>query len=236
MADDVFMIDHEAEADKARHNVAATIDALQDRLNPRRVIGEAVDSIQAQGADLAGQARDIVRSHPLAIGAVGIAIGLALFTRSKLANAKVNLGDDYRGYTDYDDGYGAVEIPAVRYPDEDDSDGRPTQRSPDGLSARANDAVESNPLVSIVVGLAAGALLGALFPASEQERSLLGDTGDRLSRAARAAARTARAELDSHGLSLDAARTKATDVAQRAKASVRSVVDAATGEFKGPVA
>ncbi len=187
MADDTGMIDPESQADVARQKVASTIDELQDRLNPRRILGDAVERAQTQGNELAGQARDLVKAHPLAIGAIGIAIGLALFARSKLADAKVNLGDDFRGYTDYDDGYGAVGIPPVKYDDEPgDDDVAPSMgRRVAALTGSAGGRVEENPLLSIVMGLAAGAVLGALFPATESESRMLKGSSDLLAGAAR---------------------------------------------------
>lgn len=219
----------EIEADEARDRVASTIDALQERLSPRRFFGDAVDSIQSQGSELVDQAKAVVKDHPLAIGGIGLAIGLALFARSKLAHATVKLGDDYKGYTDYDDGYGDIAIPA-QYPDEPDDDVAP--RRPRALASRTADSVEGNPLVSIVLGLAAGAALGALFPSTERESRLFGDSADRISRALKAAAQTARSEFDANAVALASARDAASSAADRAKSSVRTIVTAATDELK----
>ncbi len=216
----------EIEADEARDRVASTIDALQERLSPRRFFGDAVDSLQSQGSVLVDQAKAIVKDHPLAIGGIGLAIGLALFARSKLAHATVKLGDDYKGYTDYDDGYGDIAIPA-QYPDEPGDD-----MAPRALASRTSDSVEDNPLVSIVLGLAAGAALGALFPSTERESRLFGDSADRISRALKAAAQTARSEFDANAVALASAREAASSAADRAKSSVRTIVTAATDELK----
>jgi ElaB/YqjD/DUF883 family membrane-anchored ribosome-binding protein len=159
-----------AEVEDTRERIASTIDELQDRLNPKRIVGDAVDGVKDQGMALFGQAKDVVSAHPLAIGAIGAALGLALFARTKLASAKVDLGDDFRGYTDYDDDHGGYGWrSASRYPDEAEYDnGGPA------LGARATQMVQDNPLASIVIGLAAGALLGALFPETEAEAKLTG--------------------------------------------------------------
>ena len=179
MPDDVEMIDPTTQADAARQKVAATIDELQDRLSPRRILGDAVERAQTQGNELAGQARDLVKAHPLAIGAIGVAIGLALFARSRLAGAKVNLGDSYQGYTDYDDSYGAVEIPPAPYDDEaGDDEAVPVRKRVAALAGVASEKLEDNPLVAIVVGLAAGAVLGALFPTTASENRLVAGSGD----------------------------------------------------------
>jgi ElaB/YqjD/DUF883 family membrane-anchored ribosome-binding protein len=168
-----------AEADNARARVASTIDAIQDRLDPRRLFGDTLERVSSGSAQLFGQVRQnagsVVRSHPLAIGAAIAAVGVALLARSSLAKARVDLGDEYGNYTDYDDGFGYVDpVPTA-------SAAAPVARQRLGvaadrareIAANAGSSIESNPIVSIVLGLAAGAILGALFPATEAERNFL---------------------------------------------------------------
>ena len=232
MAEGLPMIDEQLEADVARERVAATIDELQDRLNPRRMLGDAVGKVQSQGTELVEQARNVMKSHPLAIGAVVLAIGVALLAKSKIATATVDLGDDFRGYTDYDDGLGGDGAAASSYADEDDDSVPPPARAPTprlaSLANRAEVSAHANPIGSILVGLLSGAVLGALFPATARESDLFGETGDRLGRAARAALRGARDEFDAHGVSLDAARRAAAGIG----ASARSAVTAGSEEFR----
>lgn len=76
-------------------------------------------------------------------------------------------------------------------------------------AARAGDEIEDYPIAMLAGGVALGAILGAVIPASMRERELLGSTGKRLTAAAAAAAKAARDagkdELDSLGLNRDAA-------------------------------
>ena len=200
-----------ADADAARTRIAATIDEIQDRLDPRRIMNDAVDKVSGSGREMAGRVRDVARAHPLAIGAAIAAIGVALLARRHLANATVDIGDSLHDYTDYDDGYDAS--PANRaYADEADDAladsgtiGAAAARARDraraiaaraaAATARASDSVEANPLISIVLGLAGGAVLGALFPATEAERRAIGNSGDRLGAAARKVFDAARDEF-----------------------------------------
>lgn len=243
-----------AEAEDARTRITSTIDEIQERLDPRRIVGDAVDRVSGGGMQLIGQARDMARAHPLAVGAAIAAVGLAMLARNKLANATVNLGDDLGDYTDYDDGFGFAESQPTRlYFDEDggEEDEAPPQSArlqrlqlrqrrvearakarAGEIAARAGDSIDSNPIGAIIAGLAAGAALGALFPATEAERRALGETGSKLSAAARAAARRASDELDAAGLSVDSVRAKAGAATRQAKAAAQSVVDAARDEFK----
>ena len=84
-----------------------------------------------------------------------------------------------------------------------------TKRTARRAAARASDEVEDYPMAMIAGGAALGAILGAVIPASMRERELLGSAGKRLNSAAVAAAKAARDagkdELDSLGLSKDAA-------------------------------
>lgn len=211
-----------AEADVARSRVADTIDALQERLDPRRLVGDAAERVQDGGRALFDRAGATVKAHPIAIGAAVAAVGVALIARQRLAGARVDLGDEFADYTDYDDGFGFPEAP------EPGGEAAPLTATRKAIGEQA----EANPLVSILLGLAAGAALGALLPTSDAERRSLGDVGGRVGRAARAAARQAADEIDAAGLGLGAVRTRAGDAARKAREAARHVVDAARGELK----
>ena len=222
------------EAEEARARIATTIDDIQDKLDPRRILGDAVDRVTGNSRQLISDAGNAARSHPLAIGAGVAAIGIALLARNKLSKATVNLGDDAGDYTDYDDGFGySGDRPARLYTDEIDiDDGAPTIGRAQALVTSAGGRVESNPIVAIVLGLVAGAALGALFPTTEAERRALGQTGGKLGAAARAAARRAADEFESHGLSVDSVHSRASEATRKAKLAAQSVVAAARDEFK----
>jgi ElaB/YqjD/DUF883 family membrane-anchored ribosome-binding protein len=172
-----------AESAAARAKLSATFDEIQDRLDPRKIVGDAVGKVAGNGRQAVASLGDTVREHPVALGAGIIAIGLALLARNRLAKATVDLGDDLGAYTDYDDGFGYDDTPLSRLAD---LDAEPASvRRP--LAARAGDTVADNPLTSIIVGLVAGAALAALFPSSEAERRVMGEAGGRLGDAARRA-------------------------------------------------
>jgi hypothetical protein len=173
-------------AGDARQRITATIGEIQDRMSPSRLLADGLERVAASSGKFAAGARDAARAHPLALGAAAVAVGLALFTRRRLSKARVNLGDDLGDYTDYDDGFGFV-APA-------DDDAAPVARARQPVAA-PDKAEPGNPVVSILVGLVAGAALGAIFPATDAERRVLGDAGSRLGDAARAAARRATDEL-----------------------------------------
>lgn len=222
------------EAEEARARIATTIDDIQDKLDPRRILGEAVDRVTGSSRQMISEASSAARAHPLAIGAAVAAIGVALLARNKLSNATVNLGNDGGDYTDYDDGFGySGDRQSRLYADEVDiDDSAPTIGRTQALVSSAGGKVESNPIVAIVLGLLAGAALGALFPSTDAERRALGQTGGKLGAAARAAARRAADELESHGLSVDSVRSRASEATRKAKRAAQSVMDAARDELK----
>lgn len=75
---------------------------------------------------------------------------------------------------------------------------------------RAARGAEDNPIAVLAGGVAIGILAGAFLPASEQERKLIGPVGKRLTDTASGAAQAAKAaglaELDTLGISKQAAR------------------------------
>jgi hypothetical protein len=175
-------------AGDARQRITATIGEIQDRMSPSRILAEGLERVAASSGQFAAGARDAARAHPLALGAAAIAVGVALFTRRRLSKARVDLGDDMGDYTDYDDGFGFAA------PVDDDAAPVARARQPVAAPGKA-EAEPGNPVVSILIGLLAGAALGAIFPATDAERRVLGDAGSRLGDAARAAARRATDEL-----------------------------------------
>jgi ElaB/YqjD/DUF883 family membrane-anchored ribosome-binding protein len=89
-----------------------------------------------------------------------------------------------------------------------------------GAGRRTVEGIESNPMAIVVGGLAVGALIGALVPASRRERELFGPVGRRITDTAREAALAAR----------DAGREQLDDFTDRAMETVRAA--AARGEGK----
>ncbi len=156
------------EAEDTRERIAATIDELQDRLSPRRIVGDAAASVQAGGVDLLNEGLRLLKAHPVLVAGGGLAVGVALLGGRKLSKARVELGDGYEAYSDYDDDYSSNAKASGT-----------AERFAIGRHA-AGSGIADNPLVAILIGVAAGALLGALFPETEAERRLLGDVRERL--------------------------------------------------------
>lgn len=161
---DTATADMAREADATRERIAATFDELQERLTPQSLLSSAATSVtsQVRGQGLAAldAGRRLLGGNPAVLAIASVAAGLALFGRSRLKRATVNVGD-YEPYSDYDDGYSANMT--IDEPDLGDGAGR----------SSVLDRVEEHPLAIVLAGLAIGALAGAILPATEAERNLL---------------------------------------------------------------
>lgn len=94
---------------------------------------------------------------------------------------------------------------------------RAVQERAGNTGARLRDAYVSEPLIAGAVAVAAGALLGALFPPTEAEKRLIGEYGGRLREKA-------------GDLASDAAERAKLAAAEGARAAAEAVEDVARGE------
>jgi hypothetical protein len=97
---------------------------------------------------------------------------------------------------------------------------------------RASRSMEANPIGLLVGGIAVGAAVGALLPRSTREKELLAPIGARIGTTARAAIAAAKdagkAELETRGLTKDAAREQVKGVFDGVLKAANSAGAAAT--------
>lgn len=100
---------YETEAEMTRERIASTVDDLQTRLSPRRIVGDAVGSVQDRGNELMGSASRLVQDNAIPLALAGASIGLLLVLRSRSRRDSDHYGDDY-----YDEafGYDAADVEA----------------------------------------------------------------------------------------------------------------------------
>ncbi|QYE34238.1 MULTISPECIES: DUF3618 domain-containing protein [Sphingosinicellaceae] len=209
----------EREAESTRERIASTIDDLQARLSPRALVDNAVDSLNASSSRAFESVKGAAMAHPIAIAGAGLAAGIALLARSKVKRATIEYGDSYAAYADYDDGY-AANLAA------DDIPAGPARQRIEAIQHKAHVAVDDNPLTVVLVGVATGALIGAIMPVSDIEYAAFGDIGARLEAAGDAAIASAKVELDLSKLSFAGGTAGIMD---RAVQSLLSIVGAAGG-------
>lgn len=146
-------------ADDAGARLADGVNELAGRLAPRQLADDAIALVRDRGGAMARDAgvalSGAVRAHPLVTAAAVGAVALAVVAGRRIATAELDIDRDLDGYTDYDDS----ALTAAAAP---------------GAADSARDLVADNPLVAILGGLAAGAALALLFPASDAERRSLG--------------------------------------------------------------
>jgi ElaB/YqjD/DUF883 family membrane-anchored ribosome-binding protein len=149
-------------ADDAGAALVDEVNELGHRLAPRQLMDEALEVVKTRSSALARDASSVVKAHPVITAAAVAAVGLALFAGNRIANAELDMDHDLDGYTDYDDS--VLDAP---------------QAAAD-LGASAREAVQDNPVISILAGLAAGAALAMLFPTSGAEKRSLGALARRI--------------------------------------------------------
>ena len=216
---------YEAEAAETRDRIADTIDELQARLSPKALVDNALGSLSSAGSNAAASLRGAASGHPLLLGAVGLAVGIGLLARSRVSRAKVEYGDSYAAYADYDDGYAA-----------DLASGEPAtgkaRQHLDRINHQAHATVDDNPFAVLAVGVATGALLGAVVPVSPVEASLFGEINGRVGAAGDAAVAALKHEFDTQKLSLQGGTAGLTQ--QLTEAAIR-VLHEASGALGRPV-
>ncbi len=215
----------ETEAAETRDRIADTIDELQARLSPKALVDNALGSLSTAGTNAVASMRGAATGHPLALGAAGLAVGIGLLARSRVSKVKVEYGDSYAAYADYDDGY-AANLAA----------GEPrvgkARAQMDHLQHQAHATVDDNPLAVVTVGIATGALLGAVLPLSAVEASLFGEVNGRIAAAADAALVAMKAELDPSKMSLKGG---IDGISQRLTQSLITVIGEASAALGRPV-
>ena len=72
---------YESDSEQARARIASTVDDIQDRLSPRRIIGDAASDLQDRGSALFESGARLVREHPVAVSLIGLSLGLLLLKR-----------------------------------------------------------------------------------------------------------------------------------------------------------
>ena len=107
----------------------------------------------------------------------------------------------------------------------------------DNARRKAAGGIEEAPLLALAGGLAAGAVLASLLPASRKERELLGPVADRIKDktgdAVSAAKQAGQARLDELGLTRDKGTETLRTILEGAGDAARASADAAVTRLRG---
>jgi hypothetical protein len=107
----------------------------------------------------------------------------------------------------------------------------------DSARRKATGGIEDAPMLALAGGLAAGAVLAALLPASRKERELLGPVADRIkdkaSDAVSAAKEAGQARLDELGLTRDKGSETLRTIFEGAGDAAKASAEAAVTRLRG---
>ena len=107
----------------------------------------------------------------------------------------------------------------------------------DNARRKATGGIDEAPLLALAGGLAAGAILATLIPASRKERELLGPVAGRIKDKANDAVSAARdagqARLDELGLTRDKGTETLRTILEGAGDAVRASAEAAVANLRG---
>jgi X-X-X-Leu-X-X-Gly heptad repeat protein len=221
----------ERDIDATRADMRATIEALERRFSFDRLLDLTIGRIRERGGEFAGNLTNAATDNPMPLLLTTIGIGWMMLAsrggprersyahdstanesspgvRQRMAEAANTVrgaaeatSDTLRSGTDtLRRGSDTLRSGATRV-------AAATREHVDDARVRMERLLDEQPLVLGALGLVAGAIMGALLPASEQENRLLGEA--RASAIARVA-RTSRARRDASEQTRDPAREQTT--------------------------
>lgn len=227
------------DADRQREKLSGTVEELQDRLSPRRVLEDAADAAQDRAAQLAQAAGE----HKLALGLIGASVGLIFLARKAATaprdpNAEPNVLqrglDTLRETGTSVSGAASETLQSAR--ERTAELAQQAKLKAGEVTQLAGENMNTSPLAGVVLGLAAGALAGLLAPRTDTENGLVGEHRDRFADAARDAIKAAidagREQLDGYGVNADAAKEKFTSLKGYASEFAKNVSQAAVDSVK----
>jgi len=153
---------------ETRNRMSGTLGALERKLSVSRLGGGLVDALSDAAAGYKVGSRDVADAiwrNPIPVALIGVGLGWVLFDRRPEAQPAPALSAD--------------SVPS-------DPDGLLTDETTTTAGWR------SDPLLMGAVGIAAGAILGAMLPLSRRETEFLGDARAAFADQAEALARSTR--------------------------------------------
>lgn len=194
--------DHlERDIDATRDDLRATLSALERRFSVDRLIDMTVGRIRDRGGEFAGNLGDAAARNPIPLLLTCVGVAWLMMSRREddgRPSWRSDGADAAEKVTAAADGIGGRVRDAYESSRETLSDATDSLRSgAETLHRRASRAASATreqvghaqeridrllheqPLVIGALGLAAGAIIGALVPATETEQHLLGDVRDK---------------------------------------------------------
>jgi ElaB/YqjD/DUF883 family membrane-anchored ribosome-binding protein len=191
--------DLERNGEAIRAEMDRTLDALERKLSPGQLLDRSVRYVQEHGGPVARQVSDTVRRHPIPI--LAAAGSLIWLTASILAARSSGRRSSSMGRAAPRSTFESASTTSNASSNGEGSGNASTGSNTNGTLQRAKQktqgalhatrdrvqqaseqigyTVREQPLIFGGLALAAGALIGAMLPATEYERRALGPTHDR---------------------------------------------------------
>lgn len=205
----------ERDIDATRADVRATLAALERRLSFDRLVELTIGRIRERGGEFAGNLSDTATQNPMPVLLTSIGLGWMMLTsrrgsggngaarargrvaqaRDKLSGAADGVGERFheagtRLHDAVDASRETLGETAASMRDSASRAAAATREQVDYARERIDRLLHEQPLLLGALGVAAGAIIGALLPATESENRLLGDVRDKAVEKAARASRT----------------------------------------------
>lgn len=188
----------ENDIDRQRDHIGGLLDAIESKLSPGEMFERVLGYSKSGGREFASNLGDTVKANPMPT--LLAAAGLVWLYANKDSTARTQTAGARNGSYSYSDR-------ADNDPDDDSSIRQHARKAREGISGKASDVkdragdaahdamdtarekarqanqgfhhmLEDNPMAIGAMGIAVGALLGAMLPSTSRENELLGEASD----------------------------------------------------------
>lgn len=203
---------------RTRSNLDETVDTLEDRLAPKKLMNEAWDRIRDRGDDLGSRVGATAREHPIPIALAGL--GLAWLVIEEIRGRSISFGSgeerDVETHAPAEGRVGPYGRDAINTDDPDWAHASRTAKvkaRARGLTRKAGEAargarharrhvarfVDENPLAVGVIAFGLGLASAMSVPSTDAESRVAGRASDTVKREARKLGRDMKDEAEELG-------------------------------------
>lgn len=232
-----------------RSQLDETVDTLEARLAPRKLMNQALDRIRGRGDDLGGRIGDTVRDHPLPLALVAVGMGWLILdeVRGRSGSSRRSRHEIEAGTQEPAEGRrGPYGPDAVNQEDPDwefssrkarvKAKARNLRHKAGGatrgarkVQGRFSRFIDENPLAVGAIAFGLGLASAMSVPPSEREARLAGRASERVKERAKEMGREVRGDLEEVGRE---ASERATRVAEDAARAAKEDMAAASPEHE----
>jgi hypothetical protein len=191
----------QAEIARARGDMDATLNAIEQRLTPGQLVDQGIDYLRNSGAnEFVSNLGGSVKTNPLPVALVGIGIAWLMATGNRkpsydyMQSESSGPGMMQRASEGMSSAKDSLSQNARSARERVGQMGQTARQQVDRLKGQAQRArsgydhlVREQPLALGAIGLAIGACLAAVAPRTRQEDELMGEASDRLTEQAKEA-------------------------------------------------